>query len=67
MQPLDADTLLQEIAAYSGNKSLPEPVLQAVRNGESIELGGDDCYPDDHGVLTVTQDTILLSEYGVWD
>lgn len=67
MQPLDADTLMQDIAAYSGNKSLPELLLQTVRNGESIDLGGDAWYPVDHDVLTVTPDTILLAGYGVWD
>lgn len=67
MQPLDADTLLQDIAEYSGNKSLPGPALQVIRSGESIELGGDAWYPVDHEVLTVTPDTILLTEYGVWD
>ena len=67
MQPLDADTLLQDIAEYSGNKPLPEPVVQVIRSGESIELGGDAWYPVDHEVLTVTPDTILLTAYGVWD
>lgn len=67
MQPLDADTLLQEIALYSGKKQLPEPLLQTLRTGESIELGGDSWNPVDHEVLTITPDTILLTEYGVWD
>jgi hypothetical protein len=67
MQPLDADTLLQEIAAYSGNKPLPEPVLQLIRSGERIDLGGDDWYPVDHKVLTLTPDTLMITEYGVWD
>lgn len=67
MQPVSGETLLQTICAYANKRKDPlrRPIRSALRNGQSVELGG--CYSGDHSVLTVSEDIMILTDYGIWD
>ena len=42
-----------------------DAICNIIRKSENIELGG--FYPDDHKCLSVSEDTILIVEYGIYD
>lgn len=70
--PLDTDEFLDmvknKISVYTPSEDTPDmtdTICDIIRNSESIELGG--CYSGDHMCLSVSDDTIMIVEYGIWD
>ena len=62
------ETVKYKMTEYSPSEDTPDvtnTICDIIRNSENIELGG--CYSGDHMCLSVSEDTILIVEYGVWD
>ena len=62
------DTVKYKMTEYSPSEDTPEvtdTICNIIRNSENIELGG--CYSGDHMCLSVTDDTIMIVEHGIWD
>ena len=72
LTPLDTEEFLDmikyKISEYTPSEGTPDmkdTVCDIIRNSENIELGG--CYSGDHMCLSVSEDTILIIEHGIWD
>ena len=73
LEALDTEEFLDmvkyRISEYTPSEdTLPDikdRICDIIRNSENIELGG--CYSGDHMCLSVSEDTILIVEYGLWD
>ena len=72
LTPLDTEIFLNmvdyKISEYTPSENTPDmkdTVCDIIRNSESIELGGS--YSGDHMCLSVSENTILIIEHGMWD
>ena len=72
LTPLDTENFLNMVE-YKNTEYTPSEdtldmkntVCDIIRNSENIELGG--CYSGDHMCLSVSENTILIIEHGIWD
>ena len=69
---LDTENFLNmfeyKISEYTSSEDTPDmkkTVCDIIRNSENIELGG--CYSGDHMCLSVSENTVLIVEHGIWD
>ena len=72
LKRLDTEKFLNmveyKISEYTPSEDTPDmkdTVCDIIRNSENIELGG--CYSGDHMCLSVSENTILIIEHGIWD
>ena len=73
LTPLETDeylsTVKYKISEYEPSEGNPpdisDTICDIIRKSQNIELGG--FYGLDHMCLSVSEDTILIVEYGVWD
>lgn len=72
LPPLDTENFLNmveyKISEYTSSEDTPDmknTVCDIIRNSGNIELGG--CYSGDHMCLSVSENTILIVEHGIWD
>ena len=56
---------LSEYTPSEGTPDVADTICDIIRESQNIELGG--FYALDHMCLSVSENTILIVEYGVWD
>lgn len=69
MKPVTKDYLIKEIKCHSRMYNIPESevnsVIPYVMGAENIEIGG--IYYGDHTFISVKDNSIMLTECGIWD
>ena len=71
--PLDTEEYLNMVkcmfAEYEPSEDtdpdMADTICSIIRKSQNIELGG--CYSGDHMCLSVSDDTVLIVEHGIWD
>jgi hypothetical protein len=53
------------LSSTAGAPEMQKTIRDIIRKSENIELGG--CYSGDHMCLSVSDDAVLIIEYGIWD